>query len=206
MPKKLTKPQRIPANPRSKKAPKGTDKTSPSEHADSKSLQKRIMQHLADTPALLATSALSEMLRDTTDQPTRLAIMYSRIEVLRARTIACRLGKPADRSVKPSRLLNCNTIVSKTDDDPTGSLVEEQPAHDPYQAETTDAAVPESIRIQLTVAHLHQGVELPKGTNFNVSNNVGAELIKMNVAKHAPRGNPASTNTKDTAEPKKEST
>ncbi|AGI68550.1 hypothetical protein OAN307_c29995 [Octadecabacter antarcticus 307] len=206
MAKKLTKPQRIPAKPRGKRAPERTDKASPSEHADSKNLQKRIMQHLADTPALLATSVLSEMLRDTTDQPTRIAIQYSRIEVLRARTISCRLGKPADRSVKPSSLLSRNTIVSKTNDAQTGSLVEERPAHDSHQAETADAAVPESILIQLTVAHLHQGVELPKGTTFKVSSIVGAELIKINVAKHAPKEKPASSNTKDTAELKKGST
>lgn len=213
--KKPTKPQSTSSTRGRQKAQVSTkntalDKTPPKENLASKTLQTRIMEHLADTPALLASSALSEMLRDTSDQPTRSAILYARIELLRTRTIACRLGQPADEPATLSKLGDQQSSDTKTNDALIKPVAEEQVAQDLNQAETAEAAKPENIYIQLTEAHLHQGVELPKGSTLNVSSIVGSQLIAMNVAKHATKGKPANkvtnTDTKATAKPKKGST
>ncbi len=80
-------------------------------------------------------------------------------------------------------------------------------AQDSYQADTAETAKPENIYIQLTEAHLHQGVELLKGSTLNVSSIVGSQLIAMNVAKHVTTGKPGNkvtnTETQGTAKPKK---
>jgi hypothetical protein len=183
------------------------DKTPLKENLAPKTLQTRIMEHLADTPVLLASSALSEMLQNTTDQTTRSAILYARIELLRSRTIACRLGHLADEPVTLSNQHDRQSSDTKANNNLIKPVLEEQVAQDPYQAETAEAAKPENIYIQLTDAHLHQGVELPKGSTLNVSSVVGSQLIAMNVAKHATKGKPrnkvTNTETQGTAKPKK---
>jgi hypothetical protein len=202
--KKPTKPQSTsPTNGRKK----GQGSTPQKESVASRTLQTRIMEHLADTPALLASTALSEMLKDTTDQPTRSAILYARIELLRTRTIACRLGQLADEPVTLSSLHDRQSADTKTNNAPIQPEVEEQAAQGLNKTETAETANPENIYIELTEAHLHQGIELPKGSTLNVSSIVGSQLIAMNVAKHVTKGKPRDkvTNTvaKGTAKPKK---
>lgn len=148
------------------------------------SLQERIMDHLAEIPVLLAASTLSEMLRETADRPTRLAILKARIDVLRARTIACRLGKPADGSVTLAALLDRNASVDVLPTESADPIIDKNEADTPpapVSAAQPDAQ--DNIRIELTEAHIHQGVELPKGATLVVSAAIGAGLIEMEVAK-----------------------
>jgi hypothetical protein len=42
------------------------------------------------------------------------------------------------------------------------------------------------MRIELTEAHIHQGIQLPKGATLVVNAAIGANLIDMGVAKPAP--------------------
>jgi|GEM_PF-1820408 len=147
-------------------------------------LQERIMEHLAEVPALLAVSTLSQMLRDTGDRPTRLAIQRARIDVLRARTMACRLGKPADGTITLAALLNHNANVDVAPvETPVPPKEEEQAAQPAAEAPLPPADAQQDIRIELTEAHIHQGVQLPKGAKLMVNAAIGANLIEIEVAK-----------------------
>ena len=193
MVEKSSKPRRAPPKPGSAKEsgessadPAGTTQTArkPVVRRKRLSLQERIMEHLADIPALLAVSTLSEMLRETADRPTRLAILKARIEVLRARTIACRLGKPADSSVTLAALLDRNASVDVVATDTAVPISEEDKTNQPpAPAPIAPPETQENMRIELTEAHIHQGVQLPKGATLVVNAVIGASLIEMEVAK-----------------------
>lgn len=145
-------------------------------------LQERIMEHLAEIPALLAVSTLSEMLRDTAHRPTRLAIQKARIDVLRARVIACRLGKPADGSITLAALLNRNANIDVAPvETPPVPTEEAQTAPTPAPMPPEEAQ--QDMRIELTEEHIHQGFQLRKGTKLVVNAAIGAGLIEMDVAK-----------------------
>jgi hypothetical protein len=147
-------------------------------------LQERIMEHLADISALLAASVLSQMLRDTAHRPTRLAIQKARIDVLRARTIACRIGKPADGAITLAALLNRNAHVDAAPmDTPVPPKEQEQAAQHAAEKLLTPADAQQDIQIELTEAHIHQGVQLPKGAKLMVNAAIGANLIEIEVAK-----------------------
>lgn len=193
MVEKSSKPRRAPPKPGSTRAsgqsdadPAGNTQTArkPMVRRKRLSLQERIMEHLADIPALLAVSTLSEMLRETADRPTRLAILKARIDVLRARTIACRLGKPADSSVTLSALLDRNATVDVIPPETAAPIIEEeQTVQPPAPAPIAPPDMQENMRIELTEAHIHQGVQLPKGATLVVNAAIGASLIEMEVAK-----------------------
>ena len=142
------------------------------------------MEHLADIPALLAVSTLSQMLRDTAHSPTRLAIQKARIDVLRARTIACRMGKPADGAITLAALLNRNANVDvEPVETPVPPKDQEQVSQPMAETPLTPADAQPDLRIELTEAHIHQGIQLPKGAKLVVNAVIGANLIEMEVAK-----------------------
>lgn len=142
------------------------------------------MENLADIPALLAASVLSQMLRDTAHRPTRLAIQKARIDVLRARTIACRMGKPADGAITFAALLNRNAHVDEAPNEtPVPPKEQEQAAQHAAETLLTPAAAQQDMQIELTEAHIHQGVQLPKGTKLVVTAAIGTNLIEIEVAK-----------------------
>ena len=149
-------------------------------------IQERIMENLAEVPALLAVSTLSQMLRDTAHVPTRLAIQRARIDVLRARTIACRLGKPADGAITLAALLNRNTNVEAAPvEAPAAPKEEEQAVQTAAPEPILPADEQQDMRIELTEAHIHQGIQLPKGAILVVNGAIGLNLIEMEVAKPA---------------------
>ncbi|MBR2573999.1 MAG: hypothetical protein IKE14_06685 [Loktanella sp.] len=193
MVEKSSKPRRAAPKPGSAKGSVQSDKQvserpqterKPETRRKRLTLQERIMEHLAEIPALLAVSTLSQMLRDTGDGPTRLAIQRARIDVLRARTIACRLGKPADSTITLAALLNRNANVDVAPvETPVPPKEEEQTAQPAAEAPLPPADAQQDMRIELTEAHIHQGVQLPKGAKLVVNAVIGANLIEMEVAK-----------------------
>jgi hypothetical protein len=147
-------------------------------------LSEHIIEHLTDMPSRLATSTLSELLRNTTDQTTRIAILAARIEVLRARVIGCRMGKNADANV------SLGTLRSQL---PTGKLpaqidAPKQPT--PGTKDTTEKMVTKddekTFRIKLLKTHVNEGIELTKGAIFTVSTTAGLSLIDRQIAQLAP--------------------
>ncbi len=126
------------------------------------------------------------MLRDTAHLPTRLAIQRARIDVLRARTIACRLGKPADSAITLAALLNRNAKVEVAPvEAPVPPKEEEQAAQTAAPEPILSPDAQQDMRIELTEAHIHQGIQLPKGAILVVNGAIGLSLIEMEVAKPA---------------------
>ena len=193
MVEKSSKPRRAAPKPGSTSVSEESDKPlsakaptarKPENRRKRLTIHERIMEHLAEVPALLAVSTLSQMLRDTAHIPTRLAIQRARIDVLRARTIACRLGKPADGTITLAALLNRNANVDVAPvETPVPPKEEEQAAQPAAEAPLPPADAQQDMRIELTQAHIHQGVQLPKGSKLVVNAAIGANLIEMEVAK-----------------------
>jgi hypothetical protein len=147
-------------------------------------LSEHIIEHLTDMPSRLATSTLSELLRNTTDQTTRIAILAARIEVLRARVIGCRMGKNADANV------SLGTLRSQL---PTGKLpaqIDAPKLPTPGTKDTTEKMVTKddekTFRIKLLKTHVNEGIELTKGAIFTVSTTAGLSLIDRQIAQLAP--------------------
>ena len=195
MVEKSSKPRRAAPKPGSTSVSEESDKPlsakaptarKPENRRKRLTIQERIMEHLAEVPALLAVSTLSQMLRDTAHIPTRLAIQRARIDVLRARTIACRLGKPADGAITLAALLNRNTNVEPAPvEAPVPPKEEEQAAQTAAPEPILSPDAQQDMRIELTEAHIHQGVQLPKGAILVVNGAIGLSLIEMEVAKPA---------------------
>lgn len=210
MVEKSSKPRRAAPKPGGAKAsgqsgaqlsPKAPPERKPETRRKRLTLQERIMEHLADIPALLAVSTLSEMLRDTAHRPTRLAIQKARIDVLRARTIACRLGKPADGSITLAALLNRNANGDAPPVETPPPPAEEAQTPPPAPETAPPAEPQQDMRIELTEAHIHQGIQLPKGATLVVNAAIGANLIDMGVAKLAPDLAPDAAPDEDSADP-----
>lgn len=169
MPEKIAplprKPQKPPNAAPSKKADPITDK---------------LLQHLAGTPALTAVELLANMLPDTEDPATRLAIMRTRIQVLRARTTACQLGKPvagyttlgevfAKQASTEQQLSAHVADPSESDPEPNADT-----ASDAKLAEAT-------IKVRLLQTYIHEGIELPEGCEFQVSAQSATDLAERGV-------------------------
>lgn len=144
-------------------------------------LSQRLLEFLADTPALTAASVLSNMLDDTSDPATRLAILTTRIEVLRARTIACRLGRPVDGAITlgtvlreqglmdlPPEILNPN-LYADTEDSPEialPDLAEDEPL----------------LQMRLLTAYNHEGIDLPEGAVFTIRKTLADSLLERGIS------------------------
>jgi hypothetical protein len=184
--KKLT-PRRASPKPGRAKAISKAEKTpvpkAPVQHG-ARQLSKHIIEHLTDMPARLATSTLSELLRNTTDQTTRIAILAARIEVLRARVIGCRMGNNADGNV------SLGTLRSQLPKAKFSAQIEAPELPTPSTKETPDKMVTkedeETFRIELLKTHINEGIELPKGAIFTVSTTAGLSLIDRQIAQLAP--------------------
>jgi hypothetical protein len=173
------KPGRAKALSKAKETPVAT---MPAQH-DARQLSEHIIERLSDMPARLATSTLSELLLSTTDQTTRIAILTTRIEILRARVIGCRMGKNADGNVSlgtlrnqmfktqlPAQINAPELPINSTKEPPEKSIAEEEGA----------------FRIQLLETYFNEGIELPKGAIFTVSSTAGLSLIDRQIAQLAP--------------------
>ena len=144
-------------------------------------LSQRLLEFLADTPALTAASVLSNMLDETSDAATRLAILTTRIEVLRARTIACRLGRPVDSAITlgtvlreqglmdlPPEILNPN-LYADTEEAPENAL--------------TDLAEDEPmLQMRLISAYNHAGIDLPQGAVFTIRKTLADSLLERGIS------------------------
>lgn len=168
-------PQKIPPSPpaqhrsRSAALPKTADPAT-----------EKLLQYLADTPALTAAQALANMLLDTEDSTTRLAIMRTRIQVLRARTIACQLGQPVAGNITLGEVF---AYQARPDHQiPTHGTEPLAPDIAP-KADTpldTDPA-DEPVKVRLLKTYTHEGIELPKGGVFLVSAHSVGELAERGI-------------------------
>jgi hypothetical protein len=147
-------------------------------------LSEHIIEHLTDMPSRLATSTLSELLRNTTDQTTRIAILAARIEVLRARVIGCRMGKNADANV------SLGTLRSQLPTEKLPAQIDAPELPTPGTKDTTEKMVTKddekTFRIKLLKTHVNEGIELTKGAIFTVSTTAGLSLIDRQIAQLAP--------------------
>jgi hypothetical protein len=147
-------------------------------------LSELIIEHLTDVPTRLATSTLSELLRNTTDQTTRIAILAARIEVLRARVICCRMGKSADASV------SLGTLRRQLSTEKLPGQIDAPELPTPDTKDTTVKIVTKddekTFRIKLLKTHINEGIELTKGAIFTVSTTAGLSLIDRQIAQLAP--------------------
>jgi hypothetical protein len=147
-------------------------------------LSEHIIEHLTDMPSRLATSTLSELLRNTTDQTTRIAILAARIEVLRARVIGCRMGKNADANV------SLGTLRSQLPTEKLPAQIDAPKLPTPGTKDTTEKMVTKddekTFRIKLLKTHVNEGIELTKGAIFTVSTTAGLSLIDRQIAQLAP--------------------
>ena len=146
-------------------------------------LSKRLLKFLGDTPALTAASVLSNMLQDTSDPATRLAILETRILVLRARTVACREGNPADGAITLGAMLEKQNRPEK----PVSSAQPPAPPeHVEGEAETPPSSPAEQepmLQMQLLKAYNHQGIDLPEGAVFTISKSVADDLLERGISK-----------------------
>jgi hypothetical protein len=151
---------------------------------DAHQISKPIIEYLTDIPARLAASILSELLQNTTHQATRIAILATRIEVLRARVINCRMGNNADGNVSLGTLRN-QLPTAKA---PAQMDTQELPT--PGTKEPTQQMVAkedeETFQIKLLKTHVNEGIKLPKGEIFTVTATAGLSLIDRKIAQLAP--------------------
>jgi len=183
MAEKKSTPRRANPKPGPAKALSKTEATpitKVSTHSDARQISKSIIEHLTDIPARLVSSTLSELLRNTTHQATRIAILTARIEVLRARVVSCRIGNNTDGNVSLGTLRNqLPTAKSSTQID-AGELPTPG-AKEPSQKMVVEEDE-ETFRIKLLKNHINEGIKLPKGEIFTVSATAGLSLIDGDIA------------------------
>ena len=191
--KKLT-PRRVSPKPGRAKALSKTNETPvatmPAQH-DVRQLSEHIIERLTDMPARLATSTLSELLQNTTDQTTRIAILATRIEVLRVRVAGCRMGKNTDGNIPLGRLRNQMFKAQL----PAQIDTTELPMHSTKETpEKSVAEEEQAFRVQLLETYSNEGIELPKGAIFTVSTTAGLSLIDRKIAQLAPEATTSDEN------------
>jgi hypothetical protein len=155
----------------------------PTQH-DAHQLPKPIIEHLTDIPARLASSTLSELLRNTTHQATRIAILAARIEVLRARVISCRMGNNADGNVSLGTLRNQLPTAKSPAQIDAQELLTPGTKEPPQKMVAKEDE--ETFRIKLLKTHVNEGIKLPKGEIFTVNTTAGLSLIDRKIAQLVP--------------------
>lgn len=169
MPKKITQPPR---------PPQSSSNTALSKRADP--VAGELLQHLADTPALAAAGVLATMLLDAEDSTTRLAIMRTRIRVLRARTTACQLGQPVAGNITLGEVFANQASAEQQ----LSAHLAEPPDSGPEPEDDT-AAVAEPVdavmKVRLLQTYTHAGIELPEGGVFVVSAHSAKDLAERGI-------------------------
>jgi len=163
-------------------SPSPSDKTL---SRQSNAIAARLLNFLSNTPAITAATVLSDMMHDTSDPATRLAILTTRIQVLRARTIACRLGKPVDGKISLGELI---------DDQKSRKLPEEienpmlRPAAPDQLVEQSVVPVePEKLmRLKLLQDYRHEGFDIKAGTLFETSAQIANDLTARGISEIVP--------------------
>ena len=147
-------------------------------------LSARMLEFLSNTPALMAANVLSGMLKDTSDPATRLAILTTRIQVLRARTIACRLGTPVDGKIKLGAVLKSQDNMTLPPEilDPTLSATPTTPE---TEEQPTGDDVNTLIEMKLLQDYTHQGFMLPEGAVFLATQAVADDLVDRGIGSFA---------------------
>lgn len=189
-------PQKIAQPPR---PPHRSSNTALSKKADP--VAGKLLQHLADTPALTAAGVLANMLLDTEDPATRLAIMRTRIQVLRARTTACQLGQPVSGNITLGEVFANQASIDQqmptldTEPSSTAPKLEADIRPEPEPADNP-------VKARLLETYTHEGIELPKGGVFLVNANSARELAARGICEvlAEPETPDASTTVADTPE------
>jgi len=187
MVEKKSTPRRASPKPGRAKARSKTEATlvaRVSTHSDTRQISKSIIEHLTDIPARLVSSTLSELLRNTTHQATRIAILTARIEVLRARVVSCRMGNNTDGNVSLGTLRN-QLPTSKPPAQIDARKLPTPGAKEPSQKMAVKENE-ETFRIKLLKTHVNEGIKLPKGEVFTVSATAGLSLIDREIAQLVP--------------------
>jgi hypothetical protein len=148
-------------------------------------LSQRLLEFLADTPALTAASVLSNMLDDTSDPATRLAILTTRIEVLRARTIACRLGHPVDGAITLGAVLREQGLMDLPPEilNPILYASTEEPQEDALPDLATNEPL---LQMRLLKAYNHEGIDLPEGAVFTIRKTLADDLLERGISEIVP--------------------
>ncbi|MFD1510741.1 hypothetical protein [Lacimonas salitolerans] len=169
MPEKIAPSPRKPRKSPNAALPKKTDP-----------IADKLLQHLANTPALTAAGVLAGMLPDTEDPATRLAIMRTRIQVLRARTTACQLGQPVAGNITLGEVFANQARADQqlsaqvaTPSDPEPEAIADA-GRDPELADNP-------VQVRLLETYTHEGIELRKGGVFLVSANSAKDLAERGI-------------------------
>jgi len=168
-------PEKIAPSPR---RPQKPPNAAPSKKADP--VTDKLLQHLADTPALTAVEVLANMLPDTEDPATRLAIMRTRIKVLRARTTACQLGKPVAGDTTLGEVF---ANQASTEQQLSAHVADPSDSDPEPKADTASDTKPveATIKVRLLQTYIHEGIELPQGSEFQVRTQSATNLAKRGV-------------------------
>ena len=156
-------------------------------------LCERVHAFLADTPALKAAGVLSGLLAETTDPATRLAILTTRIQVLRARTIACQSGRSVDEGLTLGAMLEEQKAKPEPPPPPPESEPEPEvieasaPPEDPGEEQDQPIAQGEQLaQIKLLQSYEHEGITLPEGAVFAVAAAKAEELVSKGISVFMP--------------------
>ena len=156
-------------------------------------LCERVHAFLADTPALKAAGVLSGLLAETTDPATRLAILTTRIQVLRARTIACQSGRSVDEGLTLGAMLEEQKAKPEPPPPPPEPEPEPEvseasaPPEDPGEEQDQPIAQGEQLaQIKLLQSYEHEGITLPEGAVFAVAGEKADELVSKGISVRMP--------------------
>ena len=149
----------------------------------------RVHTFLADTPALKAAGVLSGLLAETTDPATRLAILTTRIQVLRARTIACQSGRAVDEGLTLGAMLEEQNAEPEPPAPPESEPEPEapEPPAEPMEEQDQPTAPGEQLaQIKLLQSYEHEGITLPEGAVFAVAGEKADELVSKGISVRMP--------------------
>ena len=152
-------------------------------------LCERVHAFLADTPALKAAGVLSGLLAETTDPATRLAILTTRIQVLRARTIACQSARAVDEDLTLGAMLEEQKAKPEPpppppEPEPEPEVTEASaPREEPTDEQDRPIAKGEQLaQIKLLQSYEHEGITLPEGAVFAVAISRAEELVSKGIS------------------------
>lgn len=121
------------------------------------------------------------MLNDSSDPATRLAILTARIEVLRARIIACRLGRPVDSAITLGIVLREQGLMDLPPEILNPNLYAD--LQEPSESSMTDhAKVDPLLQMRLLKAYHHEGIDLPEGAIFTIRKSLADNLLERGIS------------------------